>query len=167
MSITGNSWEQNGNRKRHTFLRLVFTINSRARCWIGAGSSGRKTMLLSRGSPGTIAQWSKTDWQNAWPCVWYLKSVSKPKDSITGKNAWKMWRTKSVTLYSKMPQPSKKAKPCYISFYGKVSYLNKISRGAWLRNISSDMSTPTRQHSVDRRYTVYWCLNLIQRPKEQ
>lgn len=72
-----------------TFLRLVFTMNSRARCCIGAGSRGRKTMLLSRGSPGTMAQWSNTERQKAWPCVWYRKSVSKPKDSITGKNAWK------------------------------------------------------------------------------
>lgn len=74
--------------KTHTFRRLVFTMNSRARCWIGAGSRGRSTMLLSRGSPGTIAQWSNTDKQNACPWVWYRKSVSKPNDSITGKNAW-------------------------------------------------------------------------------
>ena len=77
-----------------TFLRLVFTINSRARCWIGAGSSGRRTILLSRGSPGTIAQWSNTERQNACPWVWYLKSVSKPNDSMTGKNAWKSNRAK-------------------------------------------------------------------------
>lgn len=81
-----------------TFLRLVLTINSRARCWIGAGSSGRRTMLLSRGSPGTIAQWSKTERENACPWVWYLKSVSKPKLSITGRNACsqKAWKKQGL-----------------------------------------------------------------------
>lgn len=87
----------------HTFRRLVFTINSRARCWIGAGSSGRKTMLLSRGSPGTIAQWSNTERQNACPCVWYLKSVSKPNDSITGKNAYAIVKPK--TRWAKSGRP--------------------------------------------------------------
>eukprot|EP00850_Spirogloea_muscicola_P018282 SM000166S02463 [mRNA] locus=s166:132546:136017:+ [translate_table: standard] len=60
-----------------TFRRRVFTMNSRARCGAGAGSRGRSTMLLSNGSPGTTAQWSKTDRQNAWPCVWYLRSRYK------------------------------------------------------------------------------------------
>lgn len=41
-------------------LRLrVLTMNSRARCCAGDGSSGRRTMDLSIGSPGTICQLSK------------------------------------------------------------------------------------------------------------
>eukprot|EP00976_Prorocentrum_cordatum_P082803 1184975-Prorocentrum_minimum.AAC.1 len=47
------------------FLRRVLTMNSRARCCTGAGSSGRSTMERSRGSPGTMLQWSKYDVQNA------------------------------------------------------------------------------------------------------
>lgn len=39
---------------RCTFLRLVLIMNSLARCGAGCGSSGRMTMLLSKGSPGTI-----------------------------------------------------------------------------------------------------------------
>jgi hypothetical protein len=31
-------------------------------------SRGHSTTLQSRGSPGITAQWSKTDWQKAWPC---------------------------------------------------------------------------------------------------
>ena len=52
-----------------TFLRRVLTMNSRASDCTGAGSSGRSTMLLSSGSPGTICQWSKTLRQNACPCA--------------------------------------------------------------------------------------------------
>lgn len=32
-------------------------------------------------------QWWNTDKQNAWPCVWVLKSVSNPKESMAGINA--------------------------------------------------------------------------------
>lgn len=39
---------------RRTFLRLVLIMNSLARCGAGWGSRGRMTMLLSKGSPGTI-----------------------------------------------------------------------------------------------------------------
>lgn len=47
-------------------LRLrVFTMNSLARCCAGDGSSGRRTMDLSMGSPGTICQLSKMDSPNA------------------------------------------------------------------------------------------------------
>lgn len=70
-----------------TFRRLVFTMNSRARCWTGAGSKGRSTTDLSKGSPGTMDQWSKTERQKACPCVWYRRSVSNPNDSMTGKKA--------------------------------------------------------------------------------
>ena len=69
-------------------LRLrVLTIKSRARaCW-GLGSRGRSTTDLSRGSPGTVLQWSK-DWRGkARPCVATRRSVSKPKESMTGKKA--------------------------------------------------------------------------------
>ena len=67
--------------------RLVLTMNSRASSSMGAGSSGRSWMLLSSGSPGTMLQWSKQATQKAWPCVWYRRSVSKPKLSITGMKA--------------------------------------------------------------------------------
>ena len=36
------------------------TMNSRARCGVGCGSSGFRMTFLSSGSPGTMAQWSKT-----------------------------------------------------------------------------------------------------------
>ena len=44
-------------------------------------------MDLSKGSPGTIAQWSKTDRQKHCPWVCKRKSVSKPKESafVDGK----------------------------------------------------------------------------------
>jgi len=73
-----------------------------------------------------------------------------------------------ITKINFKPWQSTEANPIKLVYREKlVNDLNKICRGAWLRNISSNMSTPTRQHSVDRRYTIYWCLNLIQRPKEQ
>ena len=37
-----------------TFLLRVLIMNSLARCVAGCGSSGRITILLSNGSPGTI-----------------------------------------------------------------------------------------------------------------
>lgn len=143
----------------YTFLRLVLTMNSRARCWIGAGSSGRRTMLLSRGSPGTIAQWSNTERQNACPWVWYLKSVSKPKDSITGKNAW----TKKRCACEK--PDAKTWKHCINNrrFYQYLkSNLDNVGRGPRLRNISSNMSTPARQDGVYSRETIHGCLDLKQ-----
>lgn len=70
-----------------TFLRRLLIMNSRARCVAGCGSRGRMCMLLSRGSPGTICQWWKTDMQNAWPWVCVRRSVSKPNESIAGMNA--------------------------------------------------------------------------------
>ena len=51
----------------HTPHLLVLIMNSLARCVAGWGSRGRMTMLLSRGSPGTICQWWNTLRQNAWP----------------------------------------------------------------------------------------------------
>ena len=47
------------------FLLLVFNMNSRARWGAGWGSRGLITILLSRGSPGTICQWWNTDNANA------------------------------------------------------------------------------------------------------
>lgn len=44
-------------------------------------------MFLSSGSPGTTAQWSKAERQKACPCVCERRSVSKPKESITGTKA--------------------------------------------------------------------------------
>lgn len=128
------------------FLLLVLIMNSLARCVAGCGSKGLITILLSKGSPGTIwktqhtwnwhrsssnqflkwiigmlfdqnkcdnllfwrnlrktflktllelknnyksrtCQWWKTDKQKACPCVWVLKSVSKPKLSMAGMKA--------------------------------------------------------------------------------
>jgi len=140
----------------YTFLRLVFTMNSRARCWIGAGSNGRRTMLLSRGSPGTIAQWSNTERQNACPWVWYLKSVSKPKDSITGKNAWQR-RGVHMRIHAITWKHCINNRRCYR--YLK-SNLDNVGRGSRLRNISSNVSTPTRQHGVYRRETIHGRLDL-------
>ena len=58
---------------------LVLTIKSLASAGGGDGSSGCRITFLSSGSPGTTAQWSKTCWQKAWPCVKDRKSVSNPK----------------------------------------------------------------------------------------
>lgn len=59
--------------------RRVFTMKSLASAAGGEGSNGCKMTFLSSGSPVTTAQWSKTCWQNACPCVKERKSVSKPK----------------------------------------------------------------------------------------
>uniref|UniRef100_A0A6B0U5B3 Secreted protein n=1 Tax=Ixodes ricinus TaxID=34613 RepID=A0A6B0U5B3_IXORI len=69
------------------FLLRVFIMNSLARCGAGCGSRGRITILLSRGSPGTICQWWNMDRQKACPCVCVRRSVSKPKESMAGMKA--------------------------------------------------------------------------------
>lgn len=66
------------------FLLLVLIINSLAKSWVGAGSSKDNFIFLSKGSPGNNSHWSKTLRQNAYPLVWTLKSVSKPKESMAG-----------------------------------------------------------------------------------
>lgn len=63
-----------------TFLWRIFTMNSRASCCLGAVSRGWRIMLLSRGLPGTINQWSSSETQNAFPYLWYLRSISNPRD---------------------------------------------------------------------------------------
>ena len=52
------------------FLLRVLSTKSRASCCAVAGSSGRVVMSLSRGSPGTMDQRSKTRERETWPCVW-------------------------------------------------------------------------------------------------
>lgn len=58
------------------FLLRVLRTKSRANCWAVAGSSGRVVMSLSRGSPGTIDQRSKTRERETRPCVWICDGVS-------------------------------------------------------------------------------------------
>jgi hypothetical protein len=58
------------------FLLRVLSTKSRASCCAVAGSSGRVVMSLSRGSPGTIDQRSKTRERETWPCVWICGKVS-------------------------------------------------------------------------------------------
>ena len=69
------------------FRLLVLIIKSRAKCGAGLGSNNLRVISLSRGSPGTICQWSKVCWQNAWPWVETLKSVSNPFESRAGSKA--------------------------------------------------------------------------------
>lgn len=55
---------------------------------------------MSRGSPGSICQWSNVDKQNAWPTVWTLRSVSKPIASMQGKVALMMcWGVPALGVY--------------------------------------------------------------------
>lgn len=63
--------------------------------WAEAGSSRRKVIDLSVGSPGTTDQWSNVCMQNAWPWVCVRRSVSNPLLSTTGMNA--------LTVYSGEP----------------------------------------------------------------
>ena len=58
------------------FLLRVLSTKSRASCCAVAGSSGRVVMSLSRGSPGTMDQRSKTRERDTWPCVWIWSEVS-------------------------------------------------------------------------------------------
>lgn len=74
-----------------------FSMGNKSLRWfwdskIFGGQGYLMTMLLSRGSPGTICQWWKTCRQNAWPCVCVRKSVSKPNESIAGTNALIVYR---------------------------------------------------------------------------
>src|SRR5690242_5919216 len=58
------------------FLLLVFSTKSRASACAVAGSRGRSLISLSRGSPGTMDQRSKTRDRDTWPCVWICAFVS-------------------------------------------------------------------------------------------
>jgi len=69
-------------------------MNSLAKWFVGAGSKGLRTMVLSKGSPGNNDQWSKTLKQKAYPDVCTLRSVSNPKWSIVGM--WALTTEKGV-----------------------------------------------------------------------
>ena len=42
-------------------------------------------LVFLKGLPGRICLWSNTHWGKAWPPVLDLRSVVKPKDSLTGR----------------------------------------------------------------------------------
>mmetsp|Transcript_2622 Transcript_2622/g.10944 ORF Transcript_2622/g.10944 Transcript_2622/m.10944 type:complete len:330 (+) Transcript_2622:745-1734(+) len=106
------------------FRRRVLTMNSRARCCAGEGSSGRSTMDRSSGSPGTTAQWSKYERPNAWPCVWNRRSVSNPKDSIAGSSA--------LTVYTGVPGLGASATTCPRRFDSTLYTADMQSAGVWI-----------------------------------
>ena len=65
---------------------LVLSTKSRAVAIAGAISKGLVLTSRSNGSPGTTLHLSNTRLMEAWPCVWIRRSVSKPKESMTGIN---------------------------------------------------------------------------------
>lgn len=95
------------------FRRLVLIMNSRANALAGCASRGLMVIDLSRGSPGTICQWWKTDRQKDWPCVWVLRSVSKPKESIAGMKALMMYRGEPGIGASCVTWPRRRANTVY------------------------------------------------------
>jgi hypothetical protein len=76
-------------------------MNSLAKCGAGETSKTFNYIDESKGSPAIKDQWSKACTQKAYPDVWilnqiyYLKSVSKPKESIAGILA--------LTVYKGLP----------------------------------------------------------------
>lgn len=120
------------------FLLLVLSTKSRASACAVAGSRGRSLISLSSGSPGTMDQRSKTSERETWPCVWIcgllanvialvfygrltLKSVSKPKESMTGM--------RPLTLYSGVPAMGPSCNTCPLLLARTVYKLLLVSAG--------------------------------------
>lgn len=85
-------------------------------------------------------QWWNTDKQNACPCVWVLKSVSKPKLSIAGIKALIVYKGEPGTGASCVTCPLRLAKTVYTAetqSAGACTSTNKygsINRGVAIRN---------------------------------
>jgi len=80
-------------------------MNSLANSYALPGSNKLTFIFLSSGSPGKSSQWSKTYKAKAYPEVWILRSVSKPKLSMAGILALMVYRGEPGFGVSEMVWP--------------------------------------------------------------
>lgn len=82
---------------------------------------------------GLTCQWWKTDSENACPCVWVLRSVSKPKESMAGMKALMVYRGEPGIGASCVtwPLPKSKHSSSYVSpFTSPLQHSNRIRHKA-------------------------------------
>lgn len=121
-------------------------MNSRARWGAGAGSRGLNWMLLSRGSPGTMAQWSNTDRPN-------LREIKVEKGICLKKRE----ERKAIRLTL-----SVRAQICFKTEWinDRDKCLHSVEWWAWFWSILRDMTPTSWQHVIYLLHTISSGLDL-------
>ena len=108
--------------------------------------------LLSRGSPGTICQWSNTLRQKAWPCVWYLRGGRGSQEKGHERGVKKVMAQAASSAREgvrgvsggDVPQVGLKTK----ALDDRQEGLDHKDGRPWPRDVGGDVSSALGQHVV-------------------